>query len=297
MSRIFLNFSLFVGLSLLLHLGVFLYFTTRGEETETPTLTPAPFFVDLRETEQKPREVDIPLRQQPAPRTQPARRLAERAQVVEREEAPKGTDSRDTLTEPTDIESQNFRPRQNDRRDSRTAPAAEDQPFETMPPLVSESEDIPTLSRENLLLSAKSAAQNIADLDPEVNRKMRRDVEEGRAVWLDTEKDILGSFYKRFRNSVEDVWDYPKDAIARGEFGVCLYRIEINRAGVLVNEPELLKSSGSELLDAEAARAVRAASPRFGFLPDAYRYETLTIFAYFDYRLGSRRIYGESYYR
>jgi protein TonB len=173
----------------------------------------------------------------------------------------------------------------------------EQEAIKTPSPLVSESGEIPALSLENLLKSGTNAAQSVADLDPEVNRRMRRDVEEGRAVWLDTEKDILGSFYKRFRSAVEDVWDYPKEAIARGEFGVCLYRIEINRAGVLVNEPELLKSSGSARLDAEAARAVRAASPRFGFLPDAYRYETLTIFAYFDYRLCSRTIYGESYYR
>jgi protein TonB len=287
MPRIFLNFSLFVALSLLLHLGIFLYFATREEEPATPPLTPAPFFVDLREAKQKPRELDLPVRQQDTPRTQPAQRIAVNEQMAEREEAPKGRDSRDTATLTTTEEP----PLETEG----TQQGAET--IQPIHPPVSESGNIPVPSLENLLSSAKSAAQNIADLDPEINRKMRRDVEEGRAVWLDTEKDILGSFYKRFRNSVEDVWDYPKDAIARGEFGVCLYRIEINRAGVLVNEPELLKSSGSPRLDAEAARAVIAASPRFGFLPDAYRYETLTIFAYFDYRLGSRSLYGEPYYR
>lgn len=278
MSRILRHFSLFVALSLLLHLGVFFYFATRGKEA-TPALTPAPLFVDLREAEQKIREPDVPLRQSSTSRAQPSRRMSEVEQVIEHEEAPKGTDTRDSTMVP-----------------SKSASSEEQVSTRTPPPPVSESGDIPSL--ENLLKSTTDAAQSVADLDPEVNRKMRRDVEEGRAVWLDTEKDILGSFYKRFRSAVEDVWDYPKDAIARGEFGVCLYRIEINRAGVLVNEPELLKSSGSARLDAEAARAVRAASPRFGFLPDAYRYETLTIFAYFDYRLGNQRtIYGESYYR
>lgn len=286
MPRIIRHFSLFVVLSLLLHLGVFLYFATRGEETATPEITPAPFFVDLREAEQKPRELDLPIRQQVTPRTQPARRMAESEQMAEREEAPKGRDSRDTTTVATTAENPPI-----------TTERVQQEAIRPIRPPVSESGNIPVPSLENLLSSAKSAAQSIADLDPETNRKMRRDVEEGRAVWLDTEKDILGSFYKRFRNSVEDVWDYPKEAIARGEFGVSLYRIEINRAGVLVNPPQLLKSSGSPRLDAEAARAVIAASPRFGFLPDAYRYETLTIFAYFDYRLGSRSLYGEPYYR
>jgi protein TonB len=285
MSRIIRHFSLFVALSLLLHLGVFLYFATRGEEPATPTLSPAPFFVDLRETEQKPRELDLPERQQNTQRTQPARRLAASEQIAEREEAPKGRDSRDS----TKVAATKEVPRETD--------GAQQETIEPIRPPVAESGDIPVPSLENLLSSAKIAAQSIAELDPETNRKMRQDVEEGRAVWLDTEKDILGSFYKRFRNSVEDVWDYPKEAIARGEFGVCLYRIEINRAGVLVNAPQLLKSSGSARLDAEAARAVIAAAPRFGFLPDAYRYETLTIFAYFDYRLGSRSLYGHPYYR
>lgn len=284
MPRIFLNFTLFVALSLLLHLGVFFYFATREEEPETPTLNPAPFFVDLRETEQKPRELDLPVRQLETPRTQPTPRIAVSEQIAVREQAPKGRDSRDSTTVATTEEP------------SLETDGAQQEIIQPIRPPVSESGNIPVPSLENLLSSAKSAAQSIADLDPEINRKMRRDVEEGRAVWLDTEKDILGSFYKRFRNSVEDVWDYPKEAIARGEFGVCLYRIEINRAGVLVNAPELLKSSGSARLDAEAARAVIAAAPRFGFLPDAYRYETLTIFAYFDYRLGSRSLYGEPYY-
>lgn len=284
MSPIFRHFSLFIVLSLLLHLGVFFYFATRGKETTTPAPPPVPFFVDLREAEKKIREPDVPLRPSTLPRTEPSRRMSDVEQVIERETAPKGTDTRDSTMVPP-------------ARKTPASTSSEQQVSpKTPPPPVTEHGDIPSL--ENLLKSTTDAAQSVADLDPEVNRKMRRDVEEGRAVWLDTEKDILGSFYKRFRSAVEDVWDYPKDAIARGEFGVCLYRIEINRAGVLVNEPELLKSSGSARLDAEAARAVRAASPRFGFLPDAYRYETLTIFAYFDYRLGNQRtIYGDSYYR
>lgn len=283
MSRILLHFSLFVVLSLFLHLGIFLYFTNVDNKTTTTTLPPAPFFVDLREAEQKPREIAPPLHLQPTlPRPQPSRRLAATDQFVVNDQAPKGNDSRDTTTQhpPALITSVQLK---ESIKKTASSPVNEKGP--------------PPLSRETLLMATKSAAQNIADLDPEVNLKMRRDVEEGKAVWLDAEKDILGSFYKRFRDAVMLTWDYPKDAIARGESGACLYRIEINRAGVLINEPELLKSSGSERLDSEAKSAVVRAASSFGFLPDAYRYETLTIFAYFDYSLGNKAIYGESYYR
>jgi len=281
MSRILRHFSLFVLLSFLLHLGVFSYFAFVEKKTATPELAPAPLFVDLREAEPKLRELDLPLRQSTTPRLRPSQRLAASDQVVEHEEAPKGNNWRESTTVPLPISTE----------------IQKKESSGTKTPVVSDKGILPPLSREELLLAAKSAAQTIADLDPEVNRKMRQDVEEGRAVWLDAEKDILGSFYKRFRDAVMLTWDYPQDAIARGESGVCLYRIEINRAGVLINAPELLKSSGSATLDAEAKRAVARAAPSFGFLPDAYRYETLTIFAYFDYRLGSKSIYGESYYR
>lgn len=283
MSRTLRHFSLFILISLFLHLGVFLYFATAGKKSALSEPTATPFFVDLREPKLKPRELDLPLREQSTPRIQPARRLAADDLVAEREQAPKGNDWRDTAFAPVIEPSTTLVPKQREHE---------------VPPS-SDKGIIPTLSREALLHASENAAQNIADLDPELNRRMQRDVEEGKAVWLDTEKDILGSFYKRFRDAVEGVWGYPLEAIARGESGVCLYRIEINRAGVLINEPELLRSSGSKRLDDEAAQAVAKASPRFGFLPDAYRYETLTIFAYFEYQLGSSRptLRGASYYR
>lgn len=282
MPRLFRHFSLFIIFSLFLHGGVLYYLLTRAKETITPSLARTPFFVDLREPKEKPRELDIPIQPQLTPRTQLGRRLAEKEQEVIREAAPKGSDSRDSVQKPLPPH----------------PPPDTERSTEEAAPVVKPDGTIPSLTEETLLTATKNAARRIADLDPEVKRKMREDVEEGRAIWLDTEKDILGSFYKRFRSAVENVWDYPKDAVARGEAGVCLYRIEINRAGVLVNEPELLESSGFDRLDAEAKKAVLKASPLFGFLPEAYRYETLTIFAYFDYRLGNRpRVQDVYYYR
>lgn len=294
MSRSPRHFSIFVLLSLFLHAGVVLYFSVQPEEQQSPP--PPPFFVDLRDQPKQPRprlrEIDLPERP-PAPlRPTPARRLGPSDQVVPKEQAPQGDDTRDTATAPQPPPSlPAAAPRE---------AATPQRPLTTGKPGTLPAPDPsapPQLSREELLKSTSTAAQSIAELDPEVNRRMRREVEEGRAVMLDTEKDILGSFYKRFRNSIEDVWVYPREAITLGESGVCLYRIVVNRAGVIIAEPELLRSSGSARLDAEAARAVREASPRFGFLPDAFPYETLTIFAYFDYRIGTRpSLYGERYY-
>lgn len=292
MSRSPRHFSLFVLLSLCLHLGVVLYFSAKPEPQSSPA--PPPFFVDLRDQPKepriKPREVELPERPAALPRPTPARRLGPSDQVIAKEQAPKGEDTRDTAT----AQQQPSLPAAAPREAAPQPPVASGKAGTLPAPAPSAP---PQLSREDLFKSTSTAAQSIAELDPEVNRRMRREVEEGRAVLLDTEKDILGSFYKRFRNSIEDVWVYPREAIAQGESGVCLYRIVVNRAGVIIAEPELLRSSGSPRLDAEAARAVREASPRFGFLPDAFPFETLTIFAYFDYRIGNRpSLYGERYY-
>lgn len=277
MPRTFHHFLYFVALSLLLHLGVVLYFVNKRVDRVTPQPSSPPFFVDLREARRElPREDDVPLQPVILPRKEPARHLADEDQSVDRDSAPRGSDSRET----TAVQSH---PTQPGAADSHLSP-------------IKDQTKVPALSREKLFLAARNAAKNVASDDPEINRRLQRDVEEGRAVLLDTEKDILGSFYKRFRNAVENVWDYPKGAITRGEAGICLYRIEINRAGILVHVPELLRSSGFSSLDSEAKEAVLRASPLFGFLPDSYPFETLTIFAYFDYRLGNRPSVRNVYY-
>jgi protein TonB len=58
-----------------------------------------------------------------------------------------------------------------------------------------------------------------------------------------------------------------------------------------VRDVEVVGSSGFDLLDREAVAAVRKGSP-YGAVSRHYREDTLTIYANFEYRIGSIRVFG-----
>jgi protein TonB len=72
-------------------------------------------------------------------------------------------------------------------------------------------------------------------------------------------------------------------AAERGEKGICLLRITINRDGS-VDEAKILETSGSDTLDREAVAAVYRGAT-YGELPSAYKGENLQFMAYFQYKL------------
>lgn len=282
-SRQQLQLIVFIGFSLALHLLVLLLLPRLLPQ---PTTGKRPIYVEMvppvaRSVPAKPRELDLP-EQPPTPRTRPAKRLGPQDIQIEREEAPLGTAPEDRLARlpaAAPAEQSSIEPRQ-------ALPVA--------PPAAQSGEQplrpIPT--REELLASAASAAQGVAGREvDEWRRKLREEVDRGEGVWLDTEQDLLVSFFKRFRDGIYLVWNYPERSIALNQQGVCLLSITINRAG-LVEDVSVVKSSGYPLLDQAAVDAVNKASSFYGYLPESYPNPTLTIFAFFHYTLGGRYLYG-----
>ena len=104
------------------------------------------------------------------------------------------------------------------------------------------------------------------------------------------ERDILTSFFRRFRDNIYNVWNYPRPAAERGLEGTTLLRVTVRRDGT-VEDVRVVETSGSPLLDEEAAAAVWKGGP-YGPLHSAYDGETLTIFAHFQYRLGRTFVFG-----
>jgi protein TonB len=257
-----------------------------------PTEAPQPVYVEVRHPERRDRELDLPVQPPPPrPRDTPAKRLAEQDQVVKRETAPQGEDAED---------------RQRSVRAQR-APAAPAAPAPVPavppPPLPSEPEHPlspqgeqgvavpqPAPSLEQL---TRLTPTTMAKLESDWRKKLREGVERGDTVWLDTEQDLLISFFRRFKTNIYNVWNYPERARMREEQGKCLLRIVVSRQGT-IDEVALLESSGSRELDDEAVRAVRKGQP-YGPLPSAYPHEKLNIMAYFNYSLSSSRryLYGD----
>lgn len=253
---------LFLAISVLIHAGVIALLSWWPKEAVMLPSLSAPFYVEVKEIPQ-PRVIDTPVTT-PVPRREtPAKRLGPENQLAPKESAPTPA-----VTEAPPVVIR-----------STAAPLVPPSGLELAP-----IQPLPQLSRDQLFASLDRAVHNVV---AQWQEKHQEEVERGDAVWFDMEKDLLSSFFSRFRDSIYLVWDYPATAAKHGIEGTTLLKIDINRAG-LVEEAQVIESSGSRLLDETARDAVFKASPHFGYLPSSYPKEKLTIYAFFTYQLGAR---------
>jgi protein TonB len=154
-----------------------------------------------------------------------------------------------------------------------------------------EEQETPRLTREQLFPSPSKLAEIAAGQQEQRDRNRERDdVEIGEEIWLNLQHDRLVSFFRRFHDRVERVWNYPTEAALNGIDGTLELLIIVSKEGELI-DVDLRQTSGSELLDFEAIQAVYRAAP-FGPLGRHYPHDQLRIRAYFEYRLTGRYIYG-----
>ncbi len=120
--------------------------------------------------------------------------------------------------------------------------------------------------------------------------KERKNIEIGDTVWLNLQQNLLISFFRRFHDQIELVWNYPVEAAIKGIEGTLELLITVNKKGQLI-DVDLLQTSGSDLLDFEAIQAIYRAAP-FGPMTKHYPHEILKIRAHFSYRMTGQYIYG-----
>jgi protein TonB len=275
----------FILLSLLLHLLLLLLPKDKLFPEET---VPDPVYVEVRPPQQQERELDLPIRKElEKPREKPAKRLAEKDQVVEKEMAPEGEDTEDRekiVRSPKPVPKTPPKEQPQPRKEVAEQKPAPDFELPFTPdgwkqkPEKKQSRDVPDL--QTLTQISPNALSRI---ESDWRRKYRADVARGDTVWMDSQQDLLYSFMRRFRTNIYNVWNYPSSAAQRNQQGTCLLRITIDRRGNVSNV-QLLESSGHRILDNEAITAVREGAT-YGPLPRAYRHEDLKIMAFFDYRL------------
>lgn len=275
----------FVLLSLLLHLLLLLVPKDRIFPKE---LQPAPVYVEVRPTEQRERELDLPIREElEKPREKPAKRLAEKDQVVEKEMAPQGKDTEDqkpnVRTPPAPKPAPEVTARQQQPFEA-PEPAETSEPAPATPEGWRQPEAKPARDIPDLTTLTQISPGTLAKIESDWRQKYREDIERGDTVWMDTQQDLLISFMRRFRTNIYNVWNYPATAINREQQGTCLVRVTVDRKGD-VTDVKLLESSGYRVLDEEVLRAVREGAT-YGPLPRAYPNEDLKIMAFFEYHLG-----------
>jgi len=248
----------FLTLSLLLHLLLIFLMPEMSLIPEPENSEPV--YVEVRPPVQS-RELDLP-KEKDQPRETAAKRLGPSDQVVKKEIAPKGDFIEDRVP---------------------TAPSRP-QPEQSQDEPRSETGDQSRPKTPDLAKLLTLPSTTVNRIDDQLRTKYRAEVEEGDSVWLDTEKDILISFYQRLKSGIYRVWNYPSKSKERGEAGACLIRMSFNRDGS-VKDVELLESSGFPRLDREAIASVYKGEP-YGKLPEAYKKDELSILAFFRYSLG-----------
>ena len=89
------------------------------------------------------------------------------------------------------------------------------------------------------------------------------------------------SYFASIKRKIELVWQYPYEAAAAGIQGELTLDFVIARSGT-VNSVDLIRGSGSKILDDEAIQAIRKAAP-FDPIPAQYKIPSLQIRGRFVY--------------
>lgn len=266
--------------SLLLHLGVFALLLYLPSPKPQPPKEPV--FIDLQQMPQ------AMLPRQPA--QQEVKRRSDQRRRVERETAPRGSDSVDS----------GVRPPRSARRSlpGRTGgPPTPSPSGATQKPegQVTEGSSVASLLKPRSPAGRSPGqprlfpgAGGMARLEESYRRKFEKDVAEGDTKFLNTDDIQFGSFLRRFENSVYGVWRYPEEAARNGIQGITPVRITFNRRGEVVHV-QLLESSGAKVLDDEVFRTLKMIGPVGGF-PRGYDKDEFHLIAFFQYGMSRRSL-------
>jgi TonB family protein len=121
---------------------------------------------------------------------------------------------------------------------------------------------------------------------PEADQTPHADETE-ETISLDTDDKRYVSYAGVIKERLKANWSYPPDARNNLIEGRLLAMFSLSKEGALTRL-EISRSSGHEILDREAERAIRSASP-FPPFPEHITVGRLNIEASFDYRITTKR--------
>ena len=134
-------------------------------------------------------------------------------------------------------------------------------------------------SKGTLAMLDELNQEKYAPKNPQVEEKEELDDDE--PISLDTKEAKYVSYFSRIKQQIQRVWVYPSQGIKRTLSGELTLKFEISKDGNLLSL-RLINSSGSNILDANAVKAVRGAAPYYPF-PITITKKRLSILATFVY--------------
>ncbi len=261
------TFLYLLGLSFLLHVGLFAFFIFLPQEKNVPKSEP--IMVDLQELP--------PIKEAQPRKEKEVKRLADQRRRVAKETAPKGERERERVAAPPVPPAVQPQRRGGELApwlpERRKEPALSAQPDES--PLKRRDEKVPNLAK------LFPSAGKMARLEESYRKKYDSEVEEGETRFLNTDDIQFGSFLRRFETAVYGVWSYPQEAARLGIEGVTPVKITFNRKGEIENV-SIIESSGSNILDQEVLRTLRLIGT-IGPFPKGYKKDKFNLIAFFQY--------------
>ena len=134
-------------------------------------------------------------------------------------------------------------------------------------------------SKGTLAMLDELNQEKYAPKNPQVEEKEELDDDE--PISLDTKEAKYVSYFSRIKQQIQRVWVYPSQGTKRTLSGELTHKFEISKDGNLLSL-RLINSSGSNILDANAVKAVRGAAPYYPF-PITITKKRLSILATFVY--------------
>ena len=162
--------------------------------------------------------------------------------------------------------------------------------FQNAFPLYPDSEDLRTYVVELIRPPVEDVdRQEKADGDIDKPREETKPVPEEtqETISLDTDDKRYVTYARVIKEKIMMHWSYPPEAKKNLVEGRLLVLFSLNREGALTRL-DITKSSGHGILDQEAARAIRNASP-FPSFPEHITVSRLNVQATFDYYITAKR--------
>jgi TonB family protein len=121
--------------------------------------------------------------------------------------------------------------------------------------------------------------------EPEASKPSSEESQE--TISLDTDDKRYVTYAQAIKERIAGQWKYPQEARKKKLEGRLVALFSLNREGALTRF-DITKSSGQDVLDREAERAVRSAAP-FPPFPSTVTVSRLNINVSFDYTLSKKK--------
>jgi TonB family protein len=121
--------------------------------------------------------------------------------------------------------------------------------------------------------------------EPEASKPSSEESQE--TISLDTDDKRYVTYAQAIKERIAGQWKYPQEARKKKLEGRLVALFSLNREGALTRF-DITKSSGHDVLDREAERAVRSAAP-FPSFPSTVTVSRLNINVSFDYTLSKKK--------